>query len=293
MTNFNEMISLHNAKATTPEAKKLIKIYAESVRRELEKKNKELAAEGKPPLKYWVICVPKWILHIPATQRELNGERVDKIKANFDPALMQVKTACLVGDIVELADGEHTLFGSPYPFMFVRFFLDSTDKEVAYLLAHQHDNTVRINGVVMYRCNLFCGNRREVEIDKFLASRKVTVKFCTKKPVKRNINAIAKVLQVYDKFGIKGVELMVDLIIDAGWDTFDAGFNTLYLEIGRTLCQFAEKGDDNYNIVRDSMIAAENPDAWAGMAREMYPSNSGQHGEKPIVDYVRYLCGLI
>lgn len=293
MKNYNEMIAKQNELATSESSKATTAMHKTIAERELERLNAPLIEAGLPALKYTVVRVPKAILHIPETQRDLNSMRIDRIKANFKPELMQVKTACIVNGVMELADGEHTLFSSPYDFMYVRLFPNSTQKEVAYLLSHQHDNTCRISGIVMYNCNLFCGNNREKEIDQFLKSKKLTVKFVGKKPLKRNINAIAKVLQVYDKYGIKGVELMINLIIDAGWDKFDAGFNTLYLEIGRTLCEFAEEGDRNYTIIRDSMIAAENPDAWAGLARERYPSNSGQHGEKPIVDYVRYLCGLI
>lgn len=297
-----------NARAELAENKILVQAVYEKAIRELERINNMRRRDNLPEETFVVMTIPYRALSFDVYQRDVNYNKINDMIVNYNPNKVDIKSLVFRDGKLMVDDGQHlTLTRNAIGYTDGLFKVHpyiNTLEDASAMFSDQHNGVTRLSGIDKYKADLYAKRAYALAIKEVCDARKITLRYVggiSKRPslMRNNINAIKPLIAAYKLCGKSGIEVILDIIIDAGWrDNFDCAFKSDCLVIGKTLCEIAHKnntiakvGDDNYNKVLDTMKIFNNPDDWIGIAHHEYSGNRGQHGEGSIRDYVRFICG--
>ena len=296
MDTLNELSRALNEISDTPEAKRRIAEIEKKVKILIKEDNKELKAQGLPECNWAIYKWPIELLSIDTYQR--NPEHVDEIVSDFNYEDVDVKLISIRDGKAWIIDGSNTIQAMKkkgYTWIYAKTYIGLTKPEESAMFSRQDEHKRRVHGIVKYEADIEAGKKDAVEISGYLKSKKVTTNCIMRKPMRNNLIAIVKLRNIYKTFGITGVKIIIQLIFDAKWDKYEAGFASQYLDIGIALVRSREckkRGDAAYKTIKDSMYGVA-PDDWVSEANHHFENSKGQHGNGCITDYVRMLLGLI
>lgn len=250
------------------------------------------------PLTQFLICeIPLNCITVAEYQRIPDELKIAKAIKNFDACKVDVKCANYRDEKIYLMDGWHTyeiLKAKGYSTMLVKLFFNKTLEEEAKLFASQDEGKTRVSAVDKFNASTIAGEEWAKDIQEICNVRKLTIRHKGRNNAKNNITSVTILKRTYEKYGKEGVELILDLLIDASYDAFKFGFKSDYLCIGtEALACGVKYGDEKYITLLNVMKTLKNPDAFVGKAKTEFPNNSGRHGEGSIQDYVRHILGII
>jgi len=278
-----------------------LKAFAEQKRKELKRLNKANVAKGLPEETAIATRVPiKWLVRNPKYQRALNESRVATNAGNFNYNKVNVKFASYRDGKLYLIDGKHTaalLEKKGYEEMYIMLIFDLTYEEEAYLFITQYEGSTKVSIEDLYEASIEAKIDWAIDLKDIFDEKKITVtKEKEERLGRRTISALTRMKNAYlkkDSKATKGPEaykVIINTIFDLGWDEFDGGFKSDYLEIGCVMCsKGVTYGSDVYNGVISHLSQYKNPDAFMGEAKKRYSNDGGKHGEGSVITYVRDL----
>lgn len=288
------------AKMTTEERREIAerKAFFTRLEQELKTRNEAHVTAGEPEEVYIFAYVPlKYIKTDDKYQRDLDKTRIEIIKSNFDPYMVDVKKINYRDGWGHVWEGKHTasvlenIKLTTIPAMVS--FGKSYEWE-AGMFRNQLKYTRRPNSTSRYLAGVEEKEEKALAIKAELDKRGITTSRNRRRNETHNIYAFAKVLSIYEKFGIEGMNLTLDIIIESGYAKFEGGFTTLMFEIGKKLCELGVKyNSPQYITILNEMRYRANPEKFYNICGICYSDKKGQHGEGCIREYVKATLGVI
>lgn len=288
------------AKMTAEERREMIERtnFFKTLESVFNKINAAHEAANEPLDVYMFAWIPvKYIKTDDEYQRSINRARVAKIKGEYNPYKVDVKRLNYRDGWAHAYDGMHTItsineLGIPNIPAIVTF--NKPYEWEAEMFRTQLENSSRPNSVSRYLAGVEAKDPMCLEIKAELNKRGITTLRDRRRDETHNIFAFAKVLSIYNRFGIEGMNITLDIIIESGYAKYKGGFSTWMLEIGRTLCRLEYKyNSSEYITILNEMRRLKDPTSFSGMCDICYPDKKGQHGEGAIVSYVKATLGVI
>lgn len=213
----------------------------------------------RDPNRPWtIIKAPLCFVNLFAGQRDLKASYL-YIRKHFDYKRSEVKSLNFRDGYLDCWDGHHTIESlkeKGYEWAWFRLFDNLPIEEEARLFMEQSKGVTRLSPADTFECMRKLSLEPATSILKICEKYNVTVG--GPKGSLRNITAPRKLLQIYDDFGLDGVNYAIGLIDLSGWANHDSkAFVEASLNIGYQA--YKMYGNDLINLVKLSNVLRTYP----------------------------------
>lgn len=206
--------------------KKELAAFRKELEKQLADENKIRNAKGLPPMRSTFAKVKlKWIKIDKDYQREVKEDEITNIISEFDADRVGVIVGSIRSDGIYVNDGQHRIISSVEcgeDELFMQIYLGITPEEEAEIFSDQYKNATTLSRVVRLRADYFAKRQYAIDIVTACESRRFHLRFPgVATGTARNINAVTILIDVYNRYGLSGLERGLDMFIAAGWDDYD------------------------------------------------------------------------